>query len=317
MLLDEKCFFDCNNATLLIFGFSSKEEFTKVHPGQISPPYQPDGVDSLTAANKKIAQALKNGTSSFEWIHRRQNGEEFSADVLLTAFNFKGKRVLQATVRDITERKIAEENIKKSLNEKEVLLREIHHRVKNNMQIISSLLNLQMGYIKDKNITDIFSESQNRILSMALVHEKLYQSSDLRMIDFKGYINDLGANLLQSYNANYIKLNVNVEDISLDIDLAIPIGLIINELITNSLKYAFPDGMKGEITISISSINENMLKLVVSDNGIGLPKDLDVRNTKTLGLHLVTLLAENQLKGKIDINREKGTEFQIKFKGKI
>jgi PAS domain S-box-containing protein len=316
MLLDEKGFFDCNNATLQIFGFSSKEEITKLHPGKISPPYQPDGVDSLTASNKKIAQALKNGTNSFEWIHRRQNGEDFSADVLLTAFNFKGKRVLQATVRDITERKIAEENIKISLQEKEVLLREIHHRVKNNMQIISSMLNLQMGYIKDKNITDIFSESQNRILSMALVHEKLYQSSDLRNIDFKGYINDLGINLLQSYNVNYIKLNVNVEDIYLDIDLAIPAGLIINELITNSIKYAFPDRMKGEIKISFRSINENMLELVVSDNGIGLPKDLDFRKSTTLGLHMVTLLAESQLHGKIDINRDKGTEFQIKFKGR-
>ena len=148
---------------------------------------------------------------------------------------------------------------------------------------------------------------------MALVHEKLYQSSDLRNIDFKEYINDLGINLLQSYeiHSGNIKLNMNVEDILLDIDLAIPTGLIINELITNSLKYAFPDGMKGEINISFRSMSENMLELVVSDNGIGLPENLDFRKTRTLGLHLVTVLAENQLHGKIDINRIKGTEFRI------
>jgi PAS domain S-box-containing protein len=224
--------------------------------------------------------------------------------------------LLSGIVQDITERKLAEEKIQDSLKEKEVLLREIHHRVKNNMQIISSLLNLQMGYVKDKNIKDIFSESKNRILSMALVHEKLYQSRDLRTIDFKQYIYDLGTTLLQSYNINFIKLNLDVEDISLDIDLATPAGLIINELITNSLKYAFPDRIKGEINISFRSIDENMLELVVSDNGIGIPKDLDIRNSKTLGLHLVTSLAEMQLHGKIVINRDKGTEFQIKFKGR-
>ncbi|HMB44863.1 MAG TPA: histidine kinase dimerization/phosphoacceptor domain -containing protein, partial [Candidatus Methanoperedens sp.] len=219
--------------------------------------------------------------------------------------------------RDITERKLAEDQIAQSLREKEVLLREIHHRVKNNMQIISSLLSHQMENINDKKIIDIFTESQNRILSMSLVHEKLYQSRDLRNIDFKEYINDLGINLFQSYDihSGNIKLNIDVEDILLDIDLAIPTGLIINELITNSLKYAFPDGMKGEIKVLFRSTNENMLELVVSDNGIGLPEDLDFRKTRTLGLHLVTVLAENQLHGNIDMDRIKGTEFRIKFRG--
>ena len=267
-----------------------------------------------------LIETLKTGKpSTTEHVHYLKGGEKQYIEVCVSPIideNGKFVNVIHLE-RDITEQKIAEEKIKKSLNEKEVLLREIHHRVKNNMQIISSLLHHQMEYIEGKNITDIFSDSQNRILSMALVHEKLYQSSDMRNVDFKEYINDLGANLFQSYNVNYIKLNVNVEDISVDIDLAIPAGLIINELITNSLKYAFPDGKKGEINISFRSIGENMLELVVSDNGIGLPKDLDFRNTKTLGLHLVTLLAEDQLHGKIDINRDKGTEFRIKFKYRI
>lgn len=124
MLLDEKGFFDCNDSTLRIFGFSKKEDFTKVHPSQVSPPYQPDGVDSLTAANKKIAEAFRKGTNQFEWVHRKKNGEDFFADVLLTAFNFKGKQVLQATVRDISERKKADEELRKARNELEMRVRE-------------------------------------------------------------------------------------------------------------------------------------------------------------------------------------------------
>jgi PAS domain S-box-containing protein len=236
-----------------------------------------------------------------------------------TVYDENGKPILSlGTVQDITERKLAEDQIEQSLREKEVLLREIHHRVKNNMQIISSLLSHQMENIKDNKIIDIFTESQNRILSMSLVHEKLYQSRDLRNIDLKDYINDLGVNLFQSYeiHSGNIRLNIDVEDILLDIDLAIPIGLILNELITNSLKYAFPDGMKGEIKVLFRSTNDNMLELVVNDNGIGLPEDLDFRKTRTLGLHLVTVLAENQLHGKIEMNRFKGTEFRIKFRGR-
>ncbi len=215
------------------------------------------------------------------------------------------------------ERKLAEEQIKSSLQEKEWLLREIHHRVKNNMQIVSSLLMHQSEYIKDKNIVDIFAESQNRIASMSLIHEKLYQSKDLAKIDFNEYVTDMVAGLLQSHgvNAGNIVINLNVENVSLDIDYAIPCGLIINELVTNSLKYAFPAGKKGEINISFRSTDHNIFELMISDNGTGIPKDLDFRKTESLGLHLVTVLAENQLHGEINLNQSKGTEFQIKFRG--
>ena len=220
--------------------------------------------------------------------------------------------------RDYLEEKVNERtaDLNKSLQEKELLLKEIHHRVKNNMQIISSMLSLQIENIKEKKIIDMFIESQNRISSMALVHEKLYKSSDFRNIDFKEHIYDLGKNLFRSLNNNSkdIKFNINAEKILMDIDHVIPAGLIINELVTNSLKYAFPDSMNGEINISFISTNENMFELVVRDNGIGFPKDLDFRKTRSLGLHLVTILAENQLHGTIDLDRSKGTEFQIKFK---
>ena len=213
--------------------------------------------------------------------------------------------------------KRSNEELRSSLAHKEVLLREIHHRVKNNMQIISSLLDHQMDSVKDKQLTEAFLESQNRITSMALIHEKLYRSADLMKIDFKEYVDDLAVGLFQSYGVNTgnIQLNTNVENISLEIDIAIPIGLVINELITNSIKYAFPEGRKGMIYITARSINDRQVEIVIGDNGIGIPENLDFRNTGTLGLHLVTTLIENQLHGKIDLQKNKGTEFVIQFRG--
>jgi len=204
--------------------------------------------------------------------------------------------------------------LKKSLDEKEMLLKEIHHRVKNNLMIISSLLNLQSRYIKDKASQDIFKESQNRARSMALIHERLYQSTDLKRIDFGYYIRSLTTELFHTYNADpsFIKLKINVEDIFLDINTSIPLGLIINELITNSLKYAFPDGMKGEIFMSLKLVEE-MYELIISDNGIGLPDNLDLKHIESLGLLLVTSLTE-QIDGEITIKRINGTEFKIRFK---
>ncbi len=218
------------------------------------------------------------------------------------------------TFADITERKQADEKIKASLKEKEVLLKEIHHRVKNNLQIISSLLKLQSGYIKDKHTLEMFKDSQSRIRSMALIHEKLYQSQDLSKVEFAEYISNLAANLFRSYELDptAIKSTLNIENIFLEIDVAVPCGLIINELVSNSLKYAFPDRRKGEIQIQLYSDNGHEIKLIVSDNGIGLPKDFDFQNTGTLGLQLVNNLVE-QLEGTTEVNGNSGTEFRIKF----
>jgi len=220
-------------------------------------------------------------------------------------------------------RRQAEERIKTSLAEKEVLLKEIHHRVKNNLQVISSLLNLQSGYISDISALQMFKESQNRVRSMSLIHEKLYQSKDLARIDFAEYIKDLANYLFrmyrrQAYNA---KIRIDAEDVSLDIDTAIPCGLIVNELISNSLKYAFPTEneasvkrreSEGEIGVELRS-NDDHLMLIVSDNGIGLPEDLDFRETESLGLQLVNTLTE-QLEGNIELIRKGGTTFKITFK---
>ncbi|RZN37186.1 MAG: PAS domain S-box protein [Methanophagales archaeon ANME-1-THS] len=215
---------------------------------------------------------------------------------------------------DITDRKRAEELIKASLREKEILLREIHHRVKNNLQIISALLNLQSKYIKDNEAFETFRESQNRIKSMALIHDQLYQFKDLAKINMAEYIQNLTTDLFYSYGVgrDRIELKLDAQDVLVGVDTAIPCGLIINELVSNSLKHAFPDSMKGEICIGLRSNNDHAFTLTVRDSGIGFPGDLDFRNTGTLGLQLVITLVE-QLEGTIELDRGTGTTFKITF----
>jgi two-component sensor histidine kinase len=217
----------------------------------------------------------------------------------------------------IIERRRAEEQIKASLREKEALLREIHHRVKNNMQVIISLLRLQSAQVKEKKYLEMFKESQDRIRSMALVHERLYQSENFTNVDFRGYVKSLVNSLFRSHRVdpNKISLKIEVEDVSFGLDSATHCGLIINELVSNSLKYAFPQEREGEIRISLRSINKNEIELRVSDDGVGIPENLDFRNTKSLGLELVMILAEDQLKGKVELDRTGGTRYHILFKG--
>ena len=217
-------------------------------------------------------------------------------------------------VRDITERRQSDEKIRTSLREKEILLREIHHRVKNNLQIISSLLNLQSKYVRDKRDLEMMRESQDRIRSMALIHEKLYKSESLADIDSREYVTDLTRELMRLYGTKSdITLKIEVEDVFLDIDTAIPCGLIINELVSNCLKHAFPGGKSGEITVRLRSLGEKT-ELLVSDNGVGIPEDMNPFEAESLGLRLVTILAEDQLEGDIGLDRSKGTSFYIKFK---
>ncbi len=217
--------------------------------------------------------------------------------------------------REVAERKQAEEKIKASLKEKEILLQEVHHRVKNNMQIISSLFSLQSGRIKDKQASEIFKSSQNRVRSMALIHERFYQSKDMARVDFAEYAKSLTSHLFSSHGISprAVKLNLKIKDVFLDLNSAIPCGLIINELVSNSLKHAFPGDKKGEINIAMHPLNKDGMEVIVSDNGVGLPKKVDFRKTDSLGLHLVNLLAEDQLHGDIKLDRKKGTSFHIRF----
>ena len=218
-----------------------------------------------------------------------------------------------AVVEDITARRDAETALKRSLDEKEVLLREIHHRVKNNMQVISSLLSLQAANIEDASLRKLFMESQGRVRAMALIHEILYDSGDLSSIDVKKYVSRLVASLKRMFgtDAGRTRLTVESQDVTLGIDAMVACGLALSELITNSLKYAFPDGRDGEISIQMFSVPEGGIKLVVRDNGIGLPADLDIRATNTMGMGLVVSLIEKQLRGQLEIESCQGTCFTI------
>ncbi len=213
---------------------------------------------------------------------------------------------------DITKRKTAEDLLQTSLKEKEVLLKEIHHRVKNNLQVISSLLNLQWSTIDNQEARELVRESQNRVRSMALIHERLYQSESLARIDFDDYLRSLTRELFRSYSAGGISLKMEGENTHLDVDTAIPCGLIVNELVSNALKHAFPDGRKGLIQIKFWSVGHNKYAIAVGDNGIGLPPDLDIQKTKTLGLQLVNMLVR-QLHGTLDVVTEGGTTVMVTF----
>ncbi|MBM4240842.1 MAG: response regulator, partial [Euryarchaeota archaeon] len=262
--------------------------------------------------------ALAEGNTSFasEIPIQTMKGEKKILDLKLSVTPGFEDTLLQVLVSfiDITERRKMEDQIKASLKEKEILLREVHHRVKNNMQIISSLIGLQSEYAGDKDVVEMFEDGKNRIRSMALVHEKLYQSENIAQIDFAEYIRSLITGLLNSYKLDdeTINLKLNVDKVLLDIDTAIPCGLIINELVSNSLKHAFPDNRKGEVGVTLNSADKNF-KLIVSDDGVGFPEDLEFTNTETLGLRIVNTLVA-QLDGDIQLDRSKGTSFEIAFK---
>jgi PAS domain S-box-containing protein len=216
--------------------------------------------------------------------------------------------------QEITERKRAEDELKKIVNEKEILLKEIHHRVKNNLQVIYSLLNLQAEQLDDPNSLDVLKDSQNRVRSMALIHEKLYQSENLAQINFNEYLESLVNDLYRSYqmHKNQIKIKLDVDEVIFGIDIAVPCSLLINELIANSLKYAFPDNNSGEINIHFHSLQNGHYSLQISDNGVGLPPDIDYRHTKSLGLQLVNTLVQ-QINGMIELDSNQGTAYRITF----
>ncbi|WP_424357179.1 histidine kinase dimerization/phosphoacceptor domain -containing protein [Methanocella sp. MCL-LM] len=223
--------------------------------------------------------------------------------------------MLGGIVHDVTERKRSEEQMLKSLREKEALLKEVHHRVKNNMQIINSLLHLQSSHVDDEMARTILIDCQNRVKSMALIHEKLYMSSDLANVDFPEYLKSLVTNISSSYNIDpqRISIEVQAEELRLPIDAAIPCGLIVNELITNSVKHAFPDDRQGVIKVSLYCKDNSRCIVEVCDNGVGIREDLNIDSATTLGLQLVKILV-GQINGSIEIKNDSGTAFKISFK---
>ena len=249
-----------------------------------------------------------------EIFGRRKGGIDFPAEASISKAKVKDSWLFTVILRDITARKIADEAIRASLREKEVLLKEIHHRVKNNLQVVSSLLGLQSRTITDGPTKKMFQESQNRIHSMALIHESLYQSENLSKINFPAYIDQLSAHLFRSYVADpdRVRIVASVDDVRLPIDIAVPCGLIVNELVSNCLKYAFPNGRRGQIQISMHEDERRRIHLEVADDGIGLPEGIDLSSTKSLGLRLVRTLAD-QLGGTIEMTSAPGARLVITF----
>lgn len=263
---------------------------------------------------KAFKEAFAGKPQQFELPLRTKDDELVWHQVFLNPVYYgETMEEISCLAYDITDRKEIDTRIRTSLKEKEVLLQEVHHRVKNNLQVISSILNLQSSFVTDERTLQILSESQSRIKTMSYIHETLYQTADFSSIEFTEYINTLARNLIQSYSSGATKINLitDFDQIYLDLDQAIPCGLIINELVSNATKYAF-DGMeRGEITLRIKEV-EGRIELEVSDNGIGLPADFDPENSDSLGIYLVHALVE-QLDAEIKIEKEPSARFLITF----
>ncbi|WP_286244365.1 MASE3 domain-containing protein [Methanobacterium ferruginis] len=293
-----------------MYGYSAEEIIGK-NISILSPPKLkkeiPDLIDKVEHGEK---------IQRYETLRLKKDGTLINASITLSpVFDISGKMVkISIIARDITDTKKAEDEIKRALKEKEVLLREIHHRVNNNMQIILSLLNLQTQYVETDEALEILQETQNRVKAMATIHENLYQSHDLTTINFAEYIQSLVKGIFFSYRIKegQIEPIIEIGDVMLNIETAVPCGLIISELVSNSLKHAFSPEQKGIIRISLHS-QDDTFTLTINDNGIGFPDDLDFKNTNSLGLQLVNNLI-NQIDGDIQLNKTHGTEFIITFK---
>jgi PAS domain S-box-containing protein len=299
-----------------VLGYETNELIGKNWFKYCLPPRDSDGVFAA------FQQLIKGEIETLEYYENpvlTSSGEERLIawhNTLLR--NEKGELVGSlSSGEDVTERKAAEEKLMVSLKEKELLLKEVHHRVKNNMAIISSLLNLQADSFNDPAVLAAFKDSQYRIRSMALVHEKLYQSKDLSKINFSEYIQDLTNQVSRSneFRERNITPKVEADDINMTIDVAIPCGLIISELLTNAFKYAFPHGNNGEILVRMRFLPGESCELIVRDNGVGLPQHTNLKKPSTFGLNLVNLLTQ-QLGGVLKVRRRKGTPgttFKITF----
>ncbi|NVN89303.1 MAG: PAS domain S-box protein [Desulfuromonadales bacterium] len=301
-----------NPATERLFGYDSDEllrmNFWDWAQGEFKVEVRERGLSRLKG---------ESAPTRYECKYVTKAGEERWLVASAGLIDYQGKPAGIASLLDITENKRSEERVRASLAEKVVLLKEVHHRVKNNLQIISSLLDLQSYSIRDEQSRSYFRDSQDRIRSMALVHERLYLSKNFASIDLGEYVRDLSRHLFDSHavDSDRIFLKVVAGDLSLEIDRAIPCGLIINELMINSLKHAFPGQRAGEIVVCCAMREDGWIRVSVSDNGVGMPPGLDFMHTETLGLQLVTMLVK-QLGGQINVEHDNGTSFVFLFPGK-
>jgi len=311
-------FISGNQTTMEMFGLKNDDDFSSFGPWDFSPERQPDERASAEKAKEMNKIAMRDGSNFFEWAHKRLNGEEFSANVRLTRMVLDKKTILQATVRDITEYKRAEEKIRNSLVEKEILLKEVHHRVKNNLMTIIGLIKMQEKKANNDMFTSLLLELESRVHAMALVHESLHKSADLAHVNLQNYIETMSDNIRDQFGVNRdIRFSVQAAGVDVGLDIAVPYGLILNELLTNVFKHAFPDGRPGsgagncEINVIVNQ-EGGMNVLTVADNGVGLPVDLDWEKSETIGLRLIKMLSQ-QINGSIELDRSAGTTFRLRF----
>lgn len=250
--------------------------------------------------------------------NRKKSGEEYWERIKITPVVDENDLITNfiAIKDDITQEKIFSNKLQQSLEEKEIMLKEIHHRVKNNLQIVISLLNLQAASVEDRKLRSQLTISQNRVRSMALIHQHLYRSTDLAKINMQEYLLGLSSQLLASYDEKRDNVNfyVNAEDIDFTIETAVPFGLLVNEIVTNSLKHGFPGGRKGKIGITLKKTGENDYELFYMDDGIGIPMNIVNGHVVSFGMHLIEMLV-SQLEGKIELLPSEGTKYKINFRG--
>jgi PAS domain S-box-containing protein len=304
-----------NSSAERLFG-ASAQELEKIAPWELSPERQPDGSLSRDKAIYYIREALAGRQQYFEWRHQRKDGTQFDAEVALARLFIKGEPQVTATVLDITDRKNALDKLKTSLHEKETLLQEIYHRTKNNMMVISSFLELQATSVDNEEVDRIISDSVARIRTMSLAHEMLYKGKNLSRINMRDYVTGL-ANLLavgSGISLEQVELRFDIDEVEMLIDIAIPCGLIINELLLNCYKYAFPNGRKGSITIGLKRSEEKQIEMILQDNGVGLPTGFDIMKSNTLGIQLVLQIAHHQLHAKIHMESIHGLCWCIAFR---
>ncbi len=301
---------DANNAISMVTGVPKDKLIGKsLHDTKI---YFKEDITNLQEIFSKIIENKENQIFETELIDK--HGNIRCVNVNVTVIEMEDDIIYVLLIAsDITEIKQFETKLKGSIREKEVLLKEIHHRVKNNMQIISSLMNIQTRYLDDKESINVLKESQNRVKSMSMIHEKLYRSKKFDKVYFDEYIENLVWDLFYSYSIEKGKIEpvLEIDDVKLNIETSVPLGLIITELVSNCLKYAFPDSKKGTLYVSLKDLGENY-ELIIKDDGIGFPDTIDFKNTDSLGLQLVNSLTD-QIDGEIELNNDSGTEFRIVF----
>jgi len=315
LVIEDGTFTDCNQAVVKMLGYENKNQLLNTHPSELSPERQPDGRLSFEKAQEMMSLAVEKGSHHFEWIHTKANGDNFPVEVWLSSVKYKDKWLINTIWRDLTEIKKAEAKINASLTEKEILLKEIHHRVKNNLQIITSLLSLQSGMNDDLLIKEQFNTCQHRINSMAMIHEMLYQTEAFTKIEYGDYLQKLIKQLIRSIKGTKanVKVDISSNKISLNIDTAIPLGLLVNEIVTNSLKYGIQADQAGTLFVHIERIDTKKYCMTIGDDGVGFDESTISNSNNSLGLRLIKTLSV-QLNGKIERDlSKKGTHYVLYF----